>query len=104
MKLAKKEKERKALVKNIGQIKGMRRGSVSEQLFRVKLKGKKGFSRRGPYYIHTTKIAGKTIGKRIRPEEVKKYRKEINNFRKFQKLTRRLVEVCEEICRMRRVK
>lgn len=97
MEITKLEEEREMLLKEIGLIKEMRRGSVTEQFLSIRLRDKKKPTLRGPYYVHTTKVGGKTISKRLKLEELEKYRMEVKNFRHFQELIRRLIETNEDI-------
>jgi len=54
----------------------------------------------GPHRQLTQKIAGKTVTQNLSsPIAVRKAEKEIAEFRRFQTLTRELVEVNQEICR-----
>jgi len=56
----------------------------------------------GPHRQLTQKIAGKTVTRILSsPSAVRKAEKEIAEFRRFQTLTRELVEVNQEICRRR---
>jgi len=56
----------------------------------------------GPHSQLTQKIAGKTVTQTLSsPSAVRKAEKEIAEFRRFQTLTRELVEVNQEICRRR---
>lgn len=93
------EKERDLLKKEMLKIGDMRRGSVTEQFLAVKQKGKKAPVLRGPYYTYTRKEGGKTIGFRLNEKaELEKYRRETGNFRKFQEISRELIETNEKIC------
>jgi hypothetical protein len=97
MDLARWEEERETLMKGISRIREMRRGSVTEQFLPVKLKGLKNPVLRGPYYVHTTKISGRTVSKRLNLTELEKYRKEIDNFHCFQELVKKLIVANEKI-------
>jgi hypothetical protein len=56
----------------------------------------------GPHRQLTQKIAGKTVTQMLSsPSAVRKAEKEIAEFRRFQTLTRALVEVNQAICRRR---
>jgi len=95
------EKKRESLEKEIIKIGHMRRGSVSEQFVPVKHKGKKAPVLRGPYYVYTAKHKGKSIGKHLKVgPELEKYRQEVNNYHRFQRLISEFVNVNEKICEM----
>jgi len=56
----------------------------------------------GPHRQLTQKIAGKTVTQSLSsPTAVRKAEREIAEFRRFQTLTRELVDVNQEICRWR---
>jgi len=56
----------------------------------------------GPHRQLTQKIAGKTVTETLSsPTAVRKAEREIAEFRRFQALTRELVEVNQKICRWR---
>ena len=87
----------------MGQIGDMRRGSVNEQYFEVEHRGRKEPQRRGPYYVFTCKVQGKTCSRRVRGAEVQKLKQEVDNFHHYQQLSRELMEVNERLCDLRPV-
>ena len=96
------EQKREEILGAMAAIGDMRRGSLNEQYFEAEGKGKDGKKRRrGPYYVFTRKVGGKTRSRRVRGPEIEKLQREVSNFHRFQELSRELVEVCEEICRLR---
>ena len=53
---------------------------------------------RGPYYLYTYKDKGQTLSRRLTgPGEAEQYRKQIEEFRKFEALSRELIEVSQQI-------
>ncbi|MFQ5835893.1 MAG: DUF6788 family protein [bacterium] len=95
------EKKRESLKMEIIKIGDMRRGSVSQQFVPVKHKGKEMPVLKGPYYVYTAKQKGKSIGKHLKVgPELEKYRREVNNYHRFQQLIRELVSVNEKICEL----
>jgi len=92
------EKDKKELLEQICQLGDMRQGSVVEQYVEVTLKDGSA-TRRGPYFLYTYKSKGKTISRRLDSAElVDNYRRQIEQFRKFEKLRNELVEVSRKIC------
>ena len=89
------------LLEQIAQIGDMRRGSVNEQYFEVEQPGRKDPRRRGPYYVFTCKVQGKTCSRRVRGAEVEKLKREVDNFHHYQQLSRELMEVSERLCDLR---
>ncbi len=95
-KLEEFEQKRESLKKEIIKIGRMRRGSVSEQFVPVQHKGKKTPVLKGPYYVYTAKHKGKSIGKHLKVgSELEKYRREVNNYHRFQQLISEFVEIRE---------
>lgn len=90
---------RQELLARIGLIEEMRRGSVTRQFLKVRLKGQPEPVLSGPYALYTCKRGGKTIGRRLRDdEEIRRLEQQVENYHSFQGLCRQLVEVSEQIC------
>ena len=51
----------------------------------------------GPYYQWTTKVKGKTVTRRLTPEEAKDRKEYIANGRKLKKLLARMYKLSEKI-------
>jgi hypothetical protein len=85
-------KMRQELIRQIDKLGPMRKGSVTEQMLPYKKKdGSVG--RKGPYFTYTFKMGEKTKGRHLHDEkEARLYRQQIDRFRSFQNLSRRLVE------------
>ena len=100
-KLRNVEDQKKAILDEIKAIKDMRRGSVIEQYYEVR--GKDGSSRRqGPYFLYSYKDKGKTVSRRLSGNaEVQRYRKEIAEFRRFEELSKKLIETSHRICSLK---
>jgi hypothetical protein len=79
----------------------MRRGTVNEQYFKIRLKGRKGVVRQGPYYVLSKREGDKTVSKRLRSgaerEQVQKdiaeYKRFLGLCQEFERLTGRLGEL-----------
>jgi hypothetical protein len=78
----------------------MRRGTINEQHFKTRLKGKKGIVLQGPYYVLSRREGEKTVSKRLRSlgeleeaqREVAAYKRFMTLCREFEELTMRLGE------------
>jgi len=58
----------------------------------------------GPYYRLTRKVNGKSVSETfISPAHRRKAQREVDNFQRFRELSRQLLEVNEQICRLRPV-
>jgi hypothetical protein len=90
-------RERKRILGELARLEEMRRGSVVEQFVETTRKdGSK--SRRGPYPLYSYKKKGKTISRRLLDRtQAARYRTQIQAFRRFQKLTSRLLAIGEQI-------
>jgi hypothetical protein len=90
-------KRRKELLEELAALEQMRRGSLCPQIFEATLKdGTK--VHRGPYFLYTRKEKGKTVSRRISdPELVRRYREQIDAFRRFEALASELVRIGERI-------
>jgi hypothetical protein len=79
----------------------MRRGTINEQHFKTRLKGRKGMVLQGPYYVLSRREGEKTVSKRLRsPAELERARKDVAEYKRFmglcqqfERLTARLGEL-----------
>ena len=100
--LEKFRQARQEILTRIALIEEMRRGSVTRQFLRIKLKGQKEPVFTGPYALFTCKKNGRTVGRRLHEaEEIRRLEHQVQNFHTFQNLCRRLVEISEKICEER---
>jgi len=106
--LARMEARRGELLRQMASLNDMRPGSVVGAVWRC---GKAnchcaqaGDPGHGPHLRLTYKWHGKTVTEALpTPASVRKAEQEIAEFRKYQKLSRELVEINEQICRQRPV-
>lgn len=98
------EKRRREILREIGGIRSMRRGSVSEQFLKVPHKGKRDPVVRGPYYVFSRHEKGKgTRSYRLTSrDEVESARRDVDAHKRFQELCREYEELTEELGRMER--
>jgi len=102
------EARRNQLLRALGNLKDMRRGSVVAATFRCR-KPNCHCSRpedpgHGPIMRLTYKVDGKTVTEALpTTAAVRKAEQEIAEFRNYQRLGHELVEVSEQICRLRPV-
>ena len=75
----------------------MRKGSVIEQFLKVKHKGRQEPVLRGPYFLYTRKEKGKTVGKRLKKDEVQRYRQDVEAYHRFQGLCDEYALISEQI-------
>jgi hypothetical protein len=91
------EQQRQALLRQLSDLRELRRGSLTEQFLTVThADGAK--VRRGPYPLFTRKEAGKTVSVRLTdPALVALYRQQIQAARQFEHVVDQLVRVGEQL-------
>jgi len=85
------------IIKEIAALEPMRKGSLSEQFLEtVRADGRK--TKRGPYMVYTFKEKGKTVSRRVKDKKrAALYRRQIATFRRFQELSKELLQVSQRI-------
>lgn len=97
------ERQRMEILKQMGQIRTMRRGTVSEQFLKVPHQGQAKPVERGPYFLWQYWDKGKPIRKRLRSSaEVAAARKEVAAHKEFEELCARYVGVAEALADLER--
>ena len=91
------EQQRQGLLRQLADLRELRRGSLTEQFLTVKhADGSK--VKRGPYPLLTRKEAQKTVSVRLTdPALVPLYRRQIQTMREFERVVDQLVRVGEEL-------
>lgn len=96
------EYRKNELITQIQDLETMRRGTISEQYLKVPRKNLEP-SLRGPYYVFAKNLKGKTISSRINNfEELELLRKDVENYKKFNNLSKEFVSVMEAITDIKR--
>ena len=76
------EAQREAVLKQMRAIRSMERGSITEQFLKVPHKGKKEPVLRGPYYVITRREGNKTVGYRLKAEDLERARGDVEAHKK----------------------
>jgi hypothetical protein len=99
------EKRREELLKQIGNLGDMRRGTLLERYIPCGKKGchctKPDSKGHGPKYSLTHKVKNKTETKYIPPEQYEEVREQTENHKRFTKLCQEFLKVNEDICSLR---
>lgn len=93
--LTKIKKRRQEILDEIISIESLRKGVINEQFLKVRHKGKSKPVRRGPYYVLSRNVKGKTKSIRIKKTEVEQVRGDIAAYHRFQKLCDEYAELTE---------
>jgi hypothetical protein len=91
------EQQRQALLRQLAELRELRRGSLTEQFLTVRhADGSK--VKRGPYPLLTRKQANQTVSVRLTdPTVVPLYRRQIQALREFETVVDQLVRVGEQL-------
>ena len=95
------EARRNGILEQMRSIRSMRRGTINEQYFKTRLKGRKGIVFQGPYYVLSRREGKKTASQRLRsPSELEQAQKDVAEYKRFmglcqefERLTARLGEL-----------
>jgi hypothetical protein len=100
------EKQRAELLKRIGSVGDLRRGSITATSGKCGKPtchcAKPGSSGHGPNFRLTRKVQGKTVTETFAsPAALQKAQREVEEFHRFQNLCDQVVEVSEQLCAVR---
>ncbi len=89
-------KRRDEILEKINSIKRIKRGTINEQYLKVPRKNGEA-ALKGPYYVLSKSVNGKTKSQRIKRNELEIIKKDIDAYHEFLGLSNEFVEVTEEI-------
>ena len=90
------ESERLDILRQMGSITRMRRGSVNEQSFTQRRRDGAVVTQ-GPYYLYSRTEQRRSYSQRIPADAVEQYRTETENCRRFKDLAQQYILVCERL-------
>jgi len=90
------ESERLDILRQMGSITRLRRGSVNEQSFTQRRRDGSVVTH-GPYYLYSRTEQRRSYSQRIPAEAVAQYRTETENCRRFKELAQQYIRVCERL-------
>lgn len=91
------EARRLELVNELLGIRSLVRGALSEQFLRVPQKGQAEPALRGPYFVLSRSVRGRTKSERVKQKEVARVREDVENHKRFAALCDELAEVTERL-------
>ena len=103
------EEQRRQLFRQLNEIGDLRRGIISANYRKCGKSNcacaQKGHRGHGPQYLWNTTVGGKSRAANVRlGPELEKVQQEIENYRRFVKLTKEIVDINEQICQKRPVR
>jgi hypothetical protein len=97
------EQRREALLRQMGAIRSMQRGTINEQYLRVPRKGRVEAGRCGPYYVLSRSEGGKTVSRRLTtPQQVAQARADVAAHQRFAELCREYERLTERLGQLER--
>jgi hypothetical protein len=90
------EEKREQILKEMRNIRAMRKGSVTKQWMQVARKEATPVLR-GPYGLYTYKEKGKTVGRRLTAQEALRFGEEVKAYHHFQALCAQYAEVTQQL-------
>jgi len=96
------ERRRDELLQEMAAIRSLERATLSKQMLRVKHKGKKEPVLRGPYYVLARWEDGRTRSRRVRPEELERLQRDVDNHERFMALCEEFMELTQRLGELER--
>ena len=97
------EQRRDALLREMGAIRSMRRGTVNEQYLNVPRKGRAERGRCGPYFVVSRSEGGKTVSQRLTSSQrVAQARGDVAAHQRFVGLCREYERLTEQLGQLER--
>ena len=92
------EQKRLAVVKEMLDIKSMKRGTINEQFLKVKQKGHSQPVLNGPYYVFSRREGSRTVSERLTTKtQLEQARRDIAAYKTFQALCKEFEVLTEQL-------
>ncbi len=100
--IARIEQRRSEILEQMGAIRSMERGTLKEQMLKVKHKGETQSVLRGPYYVLAKWSNGKTKSRRVKGDELACLKEDVGNHKRFVALCREFEDLTEQLGQLER--
>lgn len=91
------DERRRELVEQLLGMRSLVRGALSEQFLKVPQKNQEEPALRGPYYVLSRSIMGRTRSSRVKRQEAERVRQDVNNYKRFEAVCSELAELTERL-------
>lgn len=96
------DKRREQILREMQAIRAVERAALSEQMLRVKHKGKAKSALCGPYFVLSRWVEGKTKSRRVPREELSRIQEEVANHKRLQALFEEFADLTERLGQLER--
>ena len=91
------ERRRSEILEQLRDIRSLEKGTLKEQMLKVKHKDKEEPVLRGPYYVLARWANGKTQSRRVRGEELEHLKVDVANYQRLKLLVCEYEELTEQL-------
>jgi len=97
------EDRREQILEQLRQIRSLQRGTINQQYLKVPHKGEKEPVLRGPYYVLSRNVQGKTLSRRLTSlTELEQTQRDVAVYRQFVQLCREYEQLTEQLGELER--
>jgi len=91
------DERRKELVAQLLEMRSLVRGALSEQYLKVPQKDREEPALRGPYYVLSRSVKGRTRSNRVKQKEAERVRQDVSNYKRFEAVCAELAALTEQL-------
>lgn len=96
------EERRRELVEELLGMRSLVRGALTEQYLKVPQKGQEVPALRGPYYVLSQSVKGRTQSRRVKKKEAERVRQDVSNYKCFEAVCCELAALTEQLGNLER--